>query len=116
MKVKYTDSTEYKVFKRIKISRRNIIFRKDFNDLGSYRQLSRAFNKLVLKKELVKIGYGIYAKAYISKYSDTPLIKDGIDAALRQTLKYLNIKYEPSSIEKAYNEGESTQLPARNMV
>ncbi len=116
MKMKYKNDTEFKVRKRIKISRSNIIFRKNFNDLSSYRQISHIFKKLIEEKKLVRISYGIYAKAYISKYSDTPVIQGGIDAALRETLKYLNIKFEPGSAEKAYNAGQSTQLPVKNIV
>lgn len=90
--------------------------RKDFNDLGSYRQISRAINKLIEEKKLVKIGTGIYAKAYLSKYSNIPLIKNGSDSALRTALKRLGVAFEPGSAEKEYNEGKSTQIPVRNIV
>ncbi len=90
--------------------------RKDLNNLGSYRQVSRAINKLIAEKRLVKIGAGIYAKAYLSKYSNIPLIKNGTDAALREALKRLGIDFEPVTAEKEYNEGTSTQAPVRNIV
>jgi len=92
------------------------VLRKDFNDLGSYRQISRAINKLIEEKKLVKIGTGIYAKAYLSKYSNIPLIKNGSDSALRTALKRLGVAFEPGSAEKEYNEGKSTQIPVRNIV
>lgn len=116
MKVKYQDSIEYKAFNRLTAIRSSVVLRKDFNDLGSYRQISRAINKLIAEKKLVKIGSGIYAKAYLSKYSSTPLIKNGTDSTLRAALKRLGIVYEPGSAEKAYNEGKTTQVPARNIV
>lgn len=116
MRVKYSESIEYKALNRLKKIRGNVVLRKDFSDLGSYRQISRALNKLIAEKKLVKIGTGIYAKAYLSKYTDTPLIKNGTDSALRTALKRLGIDYEPSSAEKAYNEGKTTQVPARNIV
>ena len=116
MRVKYQESIEYKTLIRLKKIRGNIILRKDINDLGSYRQISRALKELIVEKKLVKIGAGIYAKAYLSKYSDIPLIKNGTDSTLREALKRLGITYEPSNAEKEYNEGKTTQVPVRNIV
>jgi hypothetical protein len=116
MKVKYSESIEYKTLTRLKSIRGTVVLRKDFKDLGSYRQISRALNKLIAEKKLVKIGTGIYAKAYLSKYSDIPLVKNGVDSTLRETLKRLGIAYEPGSAEKEYNEGKTTQVPVRNIV
>lgn len=116
MRVKYSESIECKSLNRLKAIRGSAVLRKDFDGLGSYRQISRALNKLIEEKKLVKIGAGIYAKAYLSKYSNTPLIKNGTDATLRAALKRLEIQYEPGSAEKAYNEGKTTQVPVRNIV
>jgi len=44
------------------------------------------------------------------------LIKNGIDSALRDALKRLNIKYERGSAEQEYNEGKTTQIPMHNIV
>jgi hypothetical protein len=60
--------------------------------------------------ELVKIGYGIYAKSYISEYMNKPVIKGGFDQACKEALTRLEIKWEPGSAEKAYNAGQSTKL------
>lgn len=116
MRVKYFESIQYKALNRLKAIRNSVILRKDFDGLGSYRQISRAINKLIEAKKLVRIGQGVYAKAYLSKYSSIPLIKNGTDLTLRAALKRLNIAYEPGSAEKAYNEGKTTQVPVRNIV
>ena len=116
MKVKYQESIKYKILSRLKAIRGSVVLRKGFNDVGSYRQISRAFNELIAEKKLVKIGAGIYAKAYLSKYSDIPLVKNGTDVTLREALKRLGVAYEPGSAEKDYNEGKSTQVPVRNIV
>jgi hypothetical protein len=116
MRVKYVDSIEYKTLNRIKKVRGSVVLRKDFDGLGSYRQVSRVINKFIEEKKLVKIGTGIYAKAYLSKYSKTPLIKNGTDSTLRNALKRLGIAFEPGSAEKEYNEGKTTQVPVRNVV
>ncbi len=116
MRVKYSDSIEYKALSRINSIRGSVVLRKDISDLGSYRQISRVINKLIEEKKLVKIGVGIFAKAYLSKYSNTPLIKNGTDSTLRAALKRLDIAFEPGSAEKEYNEGKTTQMPVRNIV
>ena len=116
MKVKYQDSLEYKALNRLKAIRSTVVLRKDFSNLGSYRQISRTLNKFIVEKKLVKIGTGIYAKSYTSQYTDIPLIKNGTDSTLRQALKRLGVAYEPGTAEKEYNEGKTTQVPARNIV
>lgn len=116
MRVKYSESIEYKALNRLNAIRGSAVLRKDFDGLGSYRQISRAINKLIEEKKLVKVGRGIYAKAYLSKYSNTPLIKNGVDTTLRSALKRLGVAFEPGSAEKEYNEGKTTQVPVRNIV
>ncbi|CAL7961230.1 conserved hypothetical protein [Gammaproteobacteria bacterium] len=116
MRVKYQESAEYKTINRLKAIRGNVVLRKDFDDIASYRQISRALKELMAEKKLVKIGTGIYAKSYSSKYTDIPLIKNGTDSALRKALKRLNVAYESGSAENDYNEGRSTQIPVYNIV
>lgn len=116
MKVTYLNSIEYKALKRLKSIRSTVVLRKDFDGLGSYRQISRILKNFILQRKLVKIGSGLYAKAYISEYTNTPLIKDGTRPTLRQALKRLGIAYESGSAEKEYNEGKTTQVPVKNIV
>jgi len=116
MKVIYEESLEYKVLNRLSKIRGNVVLRADFEDLGSYRQISRVLNKLIDNKKLVKIGTGVYAKSYMSKYSDIPLIKNGVDSTLREALNRLGIAYQPGSAEQEYNAGKSTQIPVKNIV
>ena len=101
---------------RLKAHSSNVVLRSDFADLGDYRQVSRGLKALITDKELVKIGFGLYAKAYQSQYTNSPIIKGGTDLALREALTRLKIPFEPGSAEQAYNAGESTQVPVRNIV
>ena len=116
MKVSFENSVKKKVLDRITRLRNEVILRRDLEGTGEYRQVSRALNKLIAQKKLVKIGSGLYAKAYQSKYTEIPLIQGGTDTTLRKALDRINVRYEPSSAELAYNAGKSTQVPAKNMV
>lgn len=84
MRVRYQDSIECKALNRLKAIRDNVVLRQDFDGLGSYRQISRVLNQLIAEKKLVKISAGVYAKDYVSKYTDIPLVKNGVDFTLRE--------------------------------
>lgn len=116
MKVTYSESVKYKMLERLKTHSSNVVLRSDFADLGDYRQISRGLKALIANKELVKIAFGVYAKAYQSKYTDAPLIKGGTDLVFREALQRLEVPFEPGSAEQAYNAGVSTQVPVRNTV
>lgn len=116
MKVKKEETVEYKIRNRVKNIKSNVILRKDVADIGNYRQISSGLKRLVDQKELVRIGLGIYAKAYCSNFKDIILIKGGVDVTLREGLDRLNVKWEPSRDEISYNQGKTTQVPVKNIV
>src|SRR5260221_10246742 len=113
----YQNSLKFKALNRIKQQiTGNIVLREDIEDMGSSRQISRCLKDLVEMGELVKIGYGIYAKSYVSENLNRPVIKGGFDQACKEALTKLDIKWEPGSAEQAYNAGLSTQVPVRTIV
>jgi len=92
-------------------SKRNVFLRRDFSRLGSYDAVGRALRRLTNSGRLVQIGYGLYAKAAISPLSGkaSPLI--GIRRLAVEALGRLGKTIEPSSFERSYNSGRSTQVP-----
>jgi hypothetical protein len=113
----YKKSLKFKVLDRITQQiAANIIIREDIADMGSSRQISRCLKDLIEMGELVKIGYGIYAKAYISKTLNKPVIQGGFSQACKEALTKKGIKWQPGSAEQAYNTGVSTQIPVRIIV
>ncbi len=93
-----------------------VILRADLNALGEYRQVSRAIKALIEDGKLIKLGYGIYAKASTNEYIKKPVIKIGFDDACLQALNRLGLKWELGSSIQAYNRGESTQVPAKLII
>lgn len=117
MRVKYKDSLECKAVAHLNRMRSNIVLRRDFDRLGgSYSQTTRIFKKFITEKRIVRLGVGIYAKAYASQYTDKPLIKGGIDSAFNETLKKLGVSFDSGTAEKEYNSGLTTQIPARKVI
>lgn len=112
----YQNSFKFKALDRIKRMAANVVLREDIEDMGSPRQVSRCFKDLVQMGELVKIGYGIYVKAYISENLNKPVIQCGFGQACKEALTKLGIKWEPGSAEQAYNASLSTQVPVRTVV
>lgn len=120
MKVKAENTIKSKMLKRLEAIPSNAILRKDFVDLGSQRQISRGLNQLISDKKLVKIGYGVYAKAYftdqLASFTNKPLILGGSESAFKEILNRLNIAWDINWAEKENLAGESTQLCAVAMV
>ncbi len=113
----YKKSFKFRVLERIQQQvTGNIVLRTDIQDMGSPRQLSRCFKDLVKMGKLVKIGYGIYAKAHMSQTLNKPVIQCGFDQACKEALTKKGVKWEPGSAEQAYNAGQSTQIPVRAIV
>jgi hypothetical protein len=93
-----------------------VILRADLNALGEYRQVSRAIKALIEDGKLIKLGYGIYAKASTNEYIKKPVIRIGFDDACLQALDRLKRRWELGSAIQAYNRGESTQVPAKLII
>lgn len=99
---------------RIKRSKRDVFLREDFDDLGGYDQVGRALRQMCEKGLLMKVGYGVYAKARRNRINNRLMIAapGGPDAVLIATLDRLNVPYELKGLTAAYSVGKSTQIPA----
>ena len=98
------------------IFRGDYLLRQDFEDLGSYRQISRVFKVLLDENKLVKIGAGVYAKAYLSDVLNIPLIQGGFDQACKEALTKKGIQWVLSTAAQEYNAGLTTQVSVRMSV
>lgn len=116
MRVKYRDSIEYKALSRIKRIRGHVVLRDDLDDLGSYRQVSRVFKALMSENKLIKIGAGIYAKTTTADKLDTPVLNVTFRQLCKEALTRKGIEWESGTAEREYNEGLSTQVPARTVI
>lgn len=96
----------------------DVFLTREFRDLGGEDQVLRALRGLVSEKRLVRLGYGVYGRAVISRLSGEPILysPNGFLGAARQALNKLGVVWEPTDAEKAYNEGRSTQVPVNPVV
>jgi len=116
MKVSYSNSIAYKVLQRIEALRGAVVLRSDVADLAEPRQISRAFKQLVDEGRLAKLGYGVYAKLIRSQLLKSSYLKEGFLPVMREALDKLNVKWELSDEEKAYQAGKSTQVPVNPVI
>ena len=107
---------ETRIMNRIERKRRSVFMRADFKDLGGYDQVGRALRTLVRKGQLVRIGQGLYARAEASPFDGTSVPVKGLRAVATEALKRLGIKTVPTKLEKAYEAGETTQVPAGRVI
>lgn len=107
-----------KIEGRIARKREDVFLPREFLDLGGEDQVLRAFRRMVRDGELVRLGYGVYGRAMRSRLSGQPMLKSasGFAGVARQALDKLGVEWEPTSAERAYNEGRSTQIPVNPAV
>ena len=96
----------------------SVFLTREFSDLGGERQVLRALSGLVRDGKLVRLGYGVYGRAIISRLTGEPLLYSpgGFRGASREALTKLGVEWEPTESERAYNEGRSTQIPFNAVV
>jgi hypothetical protein len=105
-----------KILKRIARKRTDVFFRKDFKDLAGYDQVGRALRQLVTEGQLVKIGYGLYARAKKSPLSGKTIPNKTLPKLATEALNRLNVKVSPSKSNRDYNEGRTTQVPTGRVI
>jgi hypothetical protein len=96
----------------------DVFLPREFRDLGGEDQILRVLRILVREKRLVRLGYGVYGRAVISRLSGEPILysRNGLLGAARQALRKLGVKWEPTGAQRAYDEGRSTQMPVNPVV
>ena len=114
-----TKTLRDRIESRIAIKRGEDVFLpREFRDLGGEDQVLRALRILVREKRLVRLGYGVYGRAIVSRLSGEPILysRNGFIGASRHALSKLGVSWEPSEAERDYNEGRSTQIPVNPVV
>ena len=116
MKFNQNKSLEKRIAERVSRRKANVFLRRDFSDLGGYDQVGRGLRRLVAKGRLVKLGYGLYARAASSPLSGKVVPAKPLPLLAVEALKRLNVETGPASFTRAYNEGATTQVPTGRVI
>ncbi|MDN5753060.1 MAG: hypothetical protein L0H15_07240, partial [Nitrosospira sp.] len=101
-----------------RIARKNnaVFVRKDFEDLGGYDQIGRILRQLATAGKLVRIGYGLYAKAKRSTLTGTVVPILPLPTLAKEALGRLGVEIGTSQLEKNYNASITTQVPTGRKI
>jgi hypothetical protein len=110
------ETIESRLIRRIERKRSNVFLRSDFADLGGYDQVGRVLCHLVRKGRLIRIGQGLYTRAAPSPFDGTPSPVKGIRVLTDEALDRLGIETAPTRLQKAYNSGNTTQVPSGRVI
>ena len=107
---------EKRVSDRIRRSVATVFVRQDFEDIGGYDQVGRILRLLVKKGSLMKIGYGLYARAQISTLSGNIIPEKPLPDLAQEALNKLGVRTMETQAQKDYNNRKSTQVPTGRMI
>lgn len=93
-----------------------VFVRAEFARFGSPAQISRVLRQLVESGRLVKLGVGIYAKTKTSVLTGKAIPVKPVDVLAPIALQKLGVMVNQSRLNKAYNAGASTQVPAGTVI
>ena len=99
-------------------TRDRVFLTREFLDLGGEDQVIRVLRGLVRDKRLMRLGYGVYARAVVSGLTGKAVLlhPGGLSGAARDAMTKLGVDWSPTEAEKAYNERRSTQLPVNPVL
>lgn len=100
---------------RVKRSKGSVFLRSDFKDIADYDQVGRALRELVREGLLIKIGYGLYARARINRITGNVMADNpsGPDGVVIEAMEKLGVEYQLDDLSRMNLSGDSTQIPAK---
>lgn len=109
-----------RLYDSIRRRRAEVFTRADFPKLQAqtgYDQIGRALNELVARRELIRVGKGLYAKATASPLARGAVVpRVGIRRIAEESLTKLGVRVFPTRAEQEYQAGRTTQVPAGRVV
>jgi hypothetical protein len=110
------ETLSYKISARMARKKDIVFLREDFADLGGYDQVGRILRNLVRDGKIIKIGYGLYAKAKKSSITGEIIPVAPLPTLARAALERLGVEVAPSALERDYSAGKTTQVPTGRMI
>lgn len=101
---------------RIARKKDDVFVRSDFEDLGGYDQVGVVLRQCVKAGKLLKLGQGLYARAEPSILDGAPVPVKAITPLVTEALARVGVKTRPTKLERAYNAGQTTQVPSGRLI
>ena len=104
-----------RMVRRIKRSKGNVFLREDFKHLGSYDAVGRHLKALCQEEVLIRLGYGVYARASYNSYAKKALPICGL-RTVYEAVERLGVKIGQSKATRDYNTARSRQVPNGRVI
>ena len=88
-----------------------VLLRRDLAGWASPSQLTRTLQAMLNRGVIVRLGYGVYAKAKPSLLSGRPVPRQPLEVLASETFQRLAIPAAPGGALQAYAQGSSPQIP-----
>ncbi len=100
-----------RMIRSIAMRKGEVVLRSDFDALGSSSQISRALRELIDAGRLVRIGYGVYAKAKKSCITGRPVPREPLELLALEALTRLKVDAKAGKAQDEYVIGNTAQIP-----
>jgi len=102
-----------RVRQQLKSNSQLVWLTRDFHASGSATQVHRALRTLVEESSLLRIGLGLYVEPRISSVTAQLVPPGSLETLAADAMRRLNIHVGPGAAARAYNSGETNQLPGQ---
>jgi hypothetical protein len=109
-------SVKERIISSIKASSSAVFLRKEFDKFGDYRQVSRAIKSITKSGGLVRVGYGMYARARESTINGQPVPTETLLTIGLEVMKKIGVSADVGKDMRALREGKSTQVPMAAII
>jgi len=106
-------SVKERMARSIALRKGEVVLRADFISMGSPSQISRGLKELIKAGKIVRLGYGVYAKARPSVLSGKPVPRVTLEELAQEALEKLGVTVRLGRAQAAYASGKTTQVPVR---
>ena len=107
----YSNSLIQQIRSRIKNTKESTFIIADFVDLSDRDQIIRSLRGLIQEELILRLGYGVYVRAKKSRFSGKLMPEVDLRTVAISVLEKNGVNILPTKFERAYNAGESTQVP-----
>lgn len=104
-------STQTRIARSIGRSNRDIFLRADFDKFGTPSRVTRGISELISKGKLIKLGYGVYAKAIPSSITGNPVPRKVLESLAVEAFEQLGVPITMGNARIQYSTGTTTQIP-----
>lgn len=110
------ETTKSRVSQKIDAAPGEILLRSSFVDAGTPSRITRAINSLIAEGKIIRLGYGVYAKAEPSSLSGKPIPRKFLEELTPEIFTQLGISFDYGRAIKDYVSGKSTQVPTALII